>query len=76
MLFRSTLLIDVQAVYPQQLIPKVLRDVSEWYIAFSGDPLIDGAFHGGPDFNWFRAFLYLETYAKHGHSDLKVDFRF
>jgi len=35
--------------------------VSEWYIAFSGDPLINGAFHGGPDFDWFRAFLYLEA---------------
>ena len=57
------MLIDVQAVYPQQLIPTVLRDLSEWYIAFSGDPLIHGAFYGGPDFNWFRAFLYLEGYA-------------
>ena len=55
----------MQAVYPQHLIPRVLRDASEWYIAFSGDPLINGAFHGGPDFNWFRAFLYLEAYVEH-----------
>ena len=63
----STILLDLQATYPQHLIPKPLRDASEWYIAFSGDPLINGVFHGGPDFNWFRAFLYLEAYAKHTH---------
>ena len=31
-----------------------------------GDPLITGAFYGGAEFNWFRAFLYLEGYAKSG----------
>jgi len=58
----ATLLLDVQAIYPQHLVPKVLRDASEWYIAFSGDPLIKGAFHGGQEYNWFRAFLYLEAF--------------
>jgi len=24
--------------------------------------MIKGAFHGGPEFDWFRAFLYLEAY--------------
>jgi hypothetical protein len=60
----STVLLDIQAIYPQHLVPEVLRDASEWYIAFSGDPLIRGAFYGGPEFNWFRAFLYLEAYAQ------------
>lgn len=55
-----TVLLDAQALYPRRLVPKVLLDVSEWYIALSGDPLIRGAFHGGPEFDWFRAFLYLE----------------
>lgn len=54
----------MQPLYSQDSIPKVLRDASDWYITFSGDPLINGAFHGGPDFNWFRAFLYLEVYAR------------
>jgi len=58
----ATLLLDVQAIYPQHLVPKILRDASEWYITFSGDPLIEGAFHGGPEFNWFRSFLYLEAF--------------
>ncbi|KAF9646225.1 hypothetical protein BDM02DRAFT_271958 [Thelephora ganbajun] len=58
----ATVLLDMQAICPQHLIPKILRDASEWYITFSGDPLIRGAFHGGPEFNWFRAFLYLEAF--------------
>ena len=58
------MLLDAQEVYPQHLIPKVLRDASEWYIAFSGDPLVRGAFNKDPAFDWFRAFLYLEVYAK------------
>ena len=57
------MLVDSQAIYPQNLLPKVLRDLSERYIAFSADPLINGAFYGGPEFSWFRAFLYLEAYA-------------
>lgn len=56
------MLFDTQAITPQYLVPKALRDASEWYIALSGDPLIRGAFYGGPEFNWFRSFLYLETY--------------
>lgn len=60
----ATVLLDVQAIYPQHLVPNVLRDMSEWYIAFSGDPLIRGAFYGGPEYNWFRAFLYLEAYVR------------
>ena len=57
----STLAIDVQAVYPLFLIPKILHGLPEWYITFSGDPLVKGAFHGGPDFNWFRSFFFLEA---------------
>ena len=60
----TTVLFDMQAITPQHLIPKVLRELSEWYVTFSGDPLVGGAFHGGPEFNWFRAFLYLETYVE------------
>ena len=71
----ATVLLDVQAIYPQHLVPKILRDASEWYISFSGDPLIDGAFHGGQEFNWFRAFLYLEACVKQGsfHSRRRTD---
>ena len=57
----STLAIDVQAVYPLFLIPKILHGLPEWYITFSGDPLVKGAFHGGADFNWFRSFFFLEA---------------
>lgn len=59
-----TVLLDIQALYPRNLVPKVLLDTSEWYIDFSGDPLMRGAFHGGPEFDWFRAFLYLEAYVE------------
>jgi len=57
-----TVLLDLQVICPQDFIPKVLHDASEWYITFSGDPLINGAFYGGPEFDWFRAFLYLEVF--------------
>ena len=57
------MLLDSQAIYPQHSLPKVLRDLSERYLAFSADPLINGGFHGGPELNWFRAFLYIEAYA-------------
>ena len=63
----ATVFLDVQAISPQHLFPKILRDASEWYIEFSGDPLIIGAFHGGPEFNWFRSFLYLEACVQQGH---------
>jgi len=58
----ATVLLDSQAICPKFLVPKILRDASEWYIAFSGDSLVNGAFNGGPEYNWFRAFLYLETF--------------
>lgn len=58
-----TVLIDSQAIYPQHLLPNILRDLSERYIAFSADPLINGAFYSGPELDWFRAFLFLEAYA-------------
>ena len=64
----ATVFLDVQAISPQHLFPKILRDASDWYIDFSGDPLIIGAFHGGPEFNWFRSFLYLEACVQKGHS--------
>lgn len=56
-----TILVGAQAMYPQHLIPKVLRDASECGIGFSEDPLIS---HGGPESNRFRTFLYLEAHVE------------
>ncbi|KAF8500516.1 transmembrane protein 6/97 [Gautieria morchelliformis] len=59
----ATLLIDVQALYPQSLVPEFTKKFISFYVSMSGDPLIAGANHFyGSDhvFTWFRSFLWLE----------------
>ncbi|KAI0032295.1 transmembrane protein 6/97 [Vararia minispora EC-137] len=58
-----TLLIDCQALYPRYLLPSAISSIPEWYVGFSGDPLISGAmgYTGSPsEFAWFKSFLMLE----------------
>jgi len=57
----ATLFVDLQAIYPSSLVPTLLKDFTRWYVDFSGDPLIGGAFFGGQEWIWFRTFLWLEA---------------
>ncbi|KAF8586343.1 hypothetical protein K439DRAFT_1652632 [Ramaria rubella] len=59
----ATLLIDLQALYPQTLAPGFAKNIVSFYISLSGDPLIAGANHyygESYEFAWFRSFLWLE----------------
>lgn len=56
---------DLQALYPAQLLPNFITQLPKLYIELSGDPLIGGAmgFPGFGDrasFTWFISFLNLE----------------
>ncbi|KAI0083842.1 transmembrane protein 6/97 [Irpex rosettiformis] len=57
----ATLLIDLQALYPQSLVPGIIAQLPKFYISMSKDPLISGAFSGSDAFIWFRTFLTLEA---------------
>ncbi|KAI9460617.1 transmembrane protein 6/97 [Lactarius psammicola] len=60
----ATLLIDCQAIWPKQLVPKALQLLPPWYVGMSGDPLIGGAmgiFGNESELAWFKSFLYLEA---------------
>lgn len=60
----ATLLIDCQAIWPKQFIPKALQLLPPWYVRMSGDPLIGGAmdiFSNGSELAWFKSFIYLEA---------------
>ncbi|ESK97750.1 hypothetical protein Moror_17376 [Moniliophthora roreri MCA 2997] len=58
----ATLLLDLQAIYPKHLVPSALASLQEWYIDFSGDPLISGMARGlgNSELRWFQSFVYLE----------------
>lgn len=61
----NTFLVDVQALYPTHIVPKVISQLPRLYVDFSGDPLIGGAmgypgFGGRDQFAWFHSFLTLE----------------
>jgi hypothetical protein len=60
----ATLLIDCQAIWPKELVPKFLQLLPPWYVGMSGDPLIGGAmgiFNNESELAWFKSFLYLEA---------------
>ena len=60
----ATLLIDCQAIWPKQLVPKALQLLPPWYVGMSGDPLIGGAMgilSNESELAWFKSFLYLEA---------------
>jgi len=60
----ATLLIDCQAIWPKQLVPKALQLLPPWYVGMSGDPLIGGAMEilsNGSELAWFKSFIYLEA---------------
>lgn len=60
-----TLLVDLQALYPQWLIPGWMQDLASWYFSTYGDPVLSGGMglHSRPvDVVWLRSFFYLEGF--------------
>ncbi|KAF8892125.1 transmembrane protein 6/97 [Infundibulicybe gibba] len=64
----STLLIDLQPMYPpalRALLPAVVQNLPAWYVRFSNDPLIGGALSAATpshELVWFRSFMGLEAF--------------
>ena len=59
----ATLLVDLQALYPPSLTPKLIAALPEFYVKISQDPLIGGAmgyFGSSENYVWFKSFLSLE----------------
>ncbi|KZS94664.1 hypothetical protein SISNIDRAFT_409402 [Sistotremastrum niveocremeum HHB9708] len=62
----ATLFVDLQALYPQDWTPSPINLIPEWYIEFSGDPLIAGAmgFIDARDptkWIWIKSFMWAEA---------------
>lgn len=60
----ATLLVDLQALYPSSITPKLIATLPQTYVAMSRDPLIGGAmgyFGKAENYVWFRSFLLLEA---------------
>ncbi|KDR80626.1 hypothetical protein GALMADRAFT_240968 [Galerina marginata CBS 339.88] len=60
----ASLIIDLQYIYPPQLVPGFLRGLLDMYIDMSRDPLIGGvhgAFGDSGHLMWFKTFLVLEA---------------
>ncbi|KAF8745474.1 hypothetical protein AX14_008900 [Amanita brunnescens Koide BX004] len=62
----ATLLLDIQHLYPTDLVPSFVRTLLRLYIQMSNDPLVGGIagyFTGtNPDqFVWFKSFIVLEA---------------
>ncbi|KAI9146159.1 transmembrane protein 6/97 [Paraphysoderma sedebokerense] len=53
----ATLCIDLQIILPEYF-PTVLRDVVQWYISVSKDPILANA--SSPDFVWLRSIICCE----------------
>jgi len=63
----ATLIIDLQYIYPQNLIPNIMRKAIIGYISMSNDPLIGGLFgtfgeEASYHLGWFKTFIWLEAY--------------
>ncbi|KAA1469114.1 hypothetical protein DENSPDRAFT_834657 [Dentipellis sp. KUC8613] len=60
----ATLLVDLQALYPENVVPSIVKVIPSWYVAMSGDPLIGGVmgfFANHAELAWFKIFLCLEA---------------
>lgn len=58
------LLVDLQAIMPPDLLPAFTRNIPNYYVKLSGDPLFAGAMglHGNPtQFTWFQTFMGMEA---------------
>jgi hypothetical protein len=55
-----TLLVDCQALLPSSWYPAAVRDTLDWYVAWSGDPLMNRDVSAGGHPPWFRAIISAE----------------
>ncbi|KAJ7625504.1 transmembrane protein 6/97 [Roridomyces roridus] len=59
----ASLCVDFQPLYPPALVPSGLRQLAEWYLTTSNDPLLKSAFGLSDDPRiWFKSFLFLEVF--------------
>lgn len=61
----ASLIIDLQPMLPDTLVPTVIRNLPISYVKMSNDPLIGGAMgilDNKDQLVWFRTFLGLEMY--------------
>jgi len=61
----ATLLVDLQVIYPPDLVPSFMKQITEYYIANYNDPLIGGVmgFFGETDrYVWFNTFIMMEAF--------------
>ncbi|KAL7414706.1 transmembrane protein 6/97 [Mrakia frigida] len=61
----ATLCVDLQAFYPADVTPQILKDLMSFYISLTNDPTMQGVL-GLTDakpsvFLWFKSLLYLEA---------------
>lgn len=52
LLIPITLCIDLQHMYPADLVPQVLKNVRAWHIAASGDPFLARTLGGAVEMAW------------------------
>ncbi|KAJ7228225.1 hypothetical protein GGX14DRAFT_538596 [Mycena pura] len=67
----ASLCLDFQVLYPPALVPTVLRELNDWYIRTSNDPLIKGV-TSGHGLVWFKSFVYLELLTEDLRPDPRV----
>ena len=63
----ATVLMDMQAIYPTWLVPRLMTSMSKSYVEMSSDPLIAAALGYSANtepFDWFNCFIMLEAYVQ------------
>ncbi|WVQ81176.1 hypothetical protein IAT38_003298 [Cryptococcus sp. DSM 104549] len=58
----TTLLIDLQALYPPSIVPAPLSSFANWSIELTRDPVLGGVFSKDPSFGWLKCFMGVEGF--------------
>jgi len=60
-----SLCVDFQSIYPQSILSMIshtpLPAFMQWYMRWSRDPIIIGAYSGGWEWDWIRGFMWVEA---------------
>jgi hypothetical protein len=60
-----SLCVDFQSIYPQSILSILahtpLPAFLQWYMRWSRDPIIIGAYSGGWEWDWIRGFMWVEA---------------
>lgn len=60
-----SLCVDFQSIYPQSILSVLshtpLPAFLQWYMRWSRDPIIIGAYSGGWEWDWIRGFMWVEA---------------